>query len=116
MTPASAASAAKAKELLGLITTHATGDFQKDADDWAASCIDLNAFGEMIALALDAERARVWEEAAKEIPTTWLDPLLTGDRAAVSQHGRFDCQDIERLLNQLRERLRARAAEERKRG
>lgn len=37
------------------------------------------------------------------IPTSWCDPLLTGDNKVL--HSEFDCRDIERLLQALRERM-----------
>jgi len=43
------------------------------------------------------------ESVLKCIPTTWLDPLLTGDSKVI--HGAFDCRDIERLLRTIRDRI-----------
>ena len=40
------------------------------------------------------------------IPTSWLDPLLTGPRAVIGTPP-YGCPDIERLLNALRIRVRA---------
>ena len=37
-------------------------------------------------------------------PSNWCDPLLTGKNAVIG-HPPYDCQDIERLLNAVRERL-----------
>ena len=37
------------------------------------------------------------------VPHSWLDPLLTGDKAVIGSPP-YDCQDIERLLNTIRER------------
>ena len=41
------------------------------------------------------------------VPTSWLDPLLTGRDAVLKGSGPWDCPDIERLLRAVRERLRA---------
>lgn len=38
------------------------------------------------------------------VPTNWLDPLLTGPNAVISGPP-FDCQDIERLLKAVKERV-----------
>lgn len=38
------------------------------------------------------------------IPSNWCDPLLTG-RDAVIGKSPYDCQDIEKLLNGIRERI-----------
>lgn len=40
------------------------------------------------------------------IPTSWLDPLLSGPDAALSgKGGTWGCPDIERLLNGIRKRI-----------
>ncbi len=40
------------------------------------------------------------------IPINWCDPLLTGDDAVLSKHvGKYNCQDIERLLTAVRKRM-----------
>lgn len=39
------------------------------------------------------------------IPTTWLDPLLTGPDAIAKPP--YTCTDIERLMNAVRERVKA---------
>ena len=50
------------------------------------------------------------------IPTTWLDPLLTGPKNVLG-HYPYDGQDIERLLNAIRQRVaKAVAALGKKRG
>ena len=41
----------------------------------------------------------------EEIPTNWCDPLLTGPRAVIGSPP-YDCRDIERLLNAVREQIR----------
>jgi hypothetical protein len=51
----------------------------------------------------DAER-RGLQRAAKLIPTTWLDPLLTGANSAVKGPP-YTCPDIECLLDQLTQRI-----------
>ena len=38
------------------------------------------------------------------IPTSWLDPLLTGPEAVIGDPP-YDCRDIERLLNAIRKRM-----------
>lgn len=41
-----------------------------------------------------------------DIPTNWLDPLLTGPDAALSRDaGKWGCPDIERLLLKIKERM-----------
>ncbi len=40
------------------------------------------------------------------IPANWCDPLLTGDDAVLSKTvGKYDCDDIERLLTAIRKRM-----------
>ena len=43
---------------------------------------------------------------AKEVPTSWLDPLLTGTTKVVGEPP-YGCPDIERLLNAIRKRIEA---------
>jgi len=38
------------------------------------------------------------------IPTTWLDPLLTGKKAVVGKPP-YNCQDIEQLLQAIKQRM-----------
>jgi hypothetical protein len=40
------------------------------------------------------------------VPTNWLDPLLTGPDA-VLRGTKFNCQDIERLMLAVKERIRS---------
>lgn len=42
---------------------------------------------------------------AKLVPTTWLDPLLTGPKAVVGAPP-YNCKDIERLLWHVAERIK----------
>lgn len=41
------------------------------------------------------------------LPTTWLDPLLTGDKAVLSiaRRGSWNCDDIERLVTAIKHRM-----------
>lgn len=48
------------------------------------------------------------ELCAGLVPTTWLDPLLTGPSAVIGKPP-YNCQDIERLLGAVAERIRAQA-------
>lgn len=50
-------------------------------------------------------RASMREEAEREVPMTWLDPLLTGDKSIGEPP--YNCPDIECLLNGIRDRIRA---------
>ena len=58
-----------------------------------------------------AERER--EACAAEVPTTWLDPMLTGDKAVIGKPP-WGCPDVEKLLRAVRDLIRARAALEEK--
>jgi hypothetical protein len=49
-------------------------------------------------------RDLVIEECAKCIPTTWLDPLLTGPKAVAEFK---DCPSVERLLQAVAVRIRS---------
>jgi hypothetical protein len=49
--------------------------------------------------------AAIREECAKELPTSWLDPLLTGPKAVVGQPP-YGCEDIERLCKAIAGRIR----------
>lgn len=51
----------------------------------------------------DDARDAVIEECAKAIPTSWLDPILSGP---ASVKGTFDCPSTERLLAAVAERIR----------
>jgi hypothetical protein len=51
--------------------------------------------------------------AAKEIPSNWLDPLLSGPTKVISNPP-YTCRDIEQLLNAIRARLLAAPPEVRK--
>lgn len=44
--------------------------------------------------------------AVKSIPTSWLDPMLSGPAAVIGLPP-YDCEDIERLLEAVRARVRA---------
>ncbi len=56
-----------------------------------------------------AQRAEEREACAKEIPTNWIDSLLTGPKKALSgEPGTWGCPDVERLLNGIATRIRAR--------
>jgi len=39
------------------------------------------------------------------VPTTWLDPLLTGPDKTLPGDGPWGCPDIERLLTALKKRI-----------
>ena len=41
------------------------------------------------------------------VPTSWLDPLLTGPDAVLKGHGPWGCPDIEALLNAVRKRVQS---------
>lgn len=50
---------------------------------------------------------RAVEDAAKCVPTNWVDHLLTGPEANMKN---CDCREIERLLRGVQDRIRAIAA------
>jgi hypothetical protein len=49
--------------------------------------------------------AALREECANELPTNWLNPLLTGPKAVVGKPP-YGCPDIERLCKAIAERIR----------
>ena len=51
------------------------------------------------------ETQAIRDKFADMVPTTWLDPLLTGDKAVIG-HPPYNCKDIERLMWHLAERIR----------
>ncbi len=53
----------------------------------------------------------VKEEDAQAIPTSWLDPMLTGPEALLGRPP-YGCPDIERLLNGIRAAVRGRTGGE----
>lgn len=57
--------------------------------------------------AVAAER----EACAKEVPTNWLDPLLTGERSVLGPPP-WGGNAVERLLRSVQARIRARTTEE----
>ena len=67
----------------------------------------------LTALALDVARAAGYREgveaAAKAVPTTWLDPLLSGDGKITDDWK--DGRDVEALLRAVAERIRGLLAE-----
>ncbi len=53
-------------------------------------------------------RAEAFREAAKDVPTSWLDPILSGPKAITFKG---DSPAIEALLREVKRRIMARAAE-----
>lgn len=49
------------------------------------------------------------DELEECIPTTWLDPLLTGPKAVIGEPP-YDCRDIENLLQAIRARAALKAS------
>ncbi len=47
---------------------------------------------------------RLTRKLLNSMPTTWLDPLLTGKDAVINKPP-YDCQDIERLLLAIKGRM-----------
>lgn len=47
------------------------------------------------------------QKLSKLIPTTWLDPLLTGPGAVIGSGKFYTCADIENLLRALKKRIEA---------
>jgi hypothetical protein len=76
-------------------TQSGVGPYEIGADDLAA----------FAQAEIEGER----EACASAVPTTWLDPLLTGPTAALVTGGKWGCADIERLLHQVAKRIRTRA-------
>ena len=59
--------------------------------------------------------SRLAEKMIAQVPANWLDPLLSGSKAALKREpGYWDCQDIERLLAGLKARMQKVAELERK--
>ena len=58
----------------------------------------------VVVSAVEGER----EACANEIPSSWLDPLLSGPDAALTGGGPWAAQDIETLLRLVKRRIRAR--------
>lgn len=54
-----------------------------------------------------AEREGEIAELIESIPTTWLDPLLTGPESVLPDGYKYCPQDIENLLRALKKRLLA---------
>jgi hypothetical protein len=54
----------------------------------------------------DKIRADERERCARLVPTSWLDPLLTGPRAVIGKPP-YNCADIERLLSAVASAIRA---------
>ena len=59
--------------------------------------------------ALADERRRTLEEAAEAVPTSWLDPLLTGEDGIGKNGAFFSCLDVEKVLRGVKKRIRAKA-------
>lgn len=56
--------------------------------------------------AITAAVAEKQEWCAKVIPTSWLDPMLSGPKSVMVPPP-WGCQDIERLLHHIRTAIRA---------
>lgn len=56
------------------------------------------------AAAKDVRDNRLRKALREAVPNSWLDPLLTGPKAVLGKPP-YDCRDIERLLNAVRERV-----------
>ena len=59
----------------------------------------------------DVGRRAGLEEAAAQIPTNWCDPLLSGETKAIIGPP-FLCEDIEKLLRAIKQRLAQQAQDE----
>lgn len=46
------------------------------------------------------------------LPTTWLDPILTGPQAVIETKGPWGCRDIENIIGAIRKRMNSEAANE----
>jgi hypothetical protein len=53
------------------------------------------------------ELRRGLDEAAKAVPTNWLDPLLIGPDAVLPKDGAYNARHIEALLRGVQDRIRA---------
>jgi hypothetical protein len=53
------------------------------------------------------------KRAVEAVPTSWLDPMLTGPNAVIGNPP-YGCPDIERLLNAIRQRITAHLQEQEK--
>lgn len=80
-------------------------DKQRQAyDEWLRS--DASDPADVPFAAWTASRKLALEEAEDQIPTSWLDPLLTGGANVVGDPP-FGCPDVELLLSALRKRIAA---------
>lgn len=59
--------------------------------------------------ALADARLAGMEEAAKCVPTNWVDSLLTGPNGLDAAKRRIDCRVIEKLLRGIQDRIRTQA-------
>jgi hypothetical protein len=71
-------------------------------DQYKTVEVPLDLFEQIKALVSENETIYT---AAHLVPTSWLDPLLTGDQSVLKGNGPWGCPDIERLLNAIRERI-----------
>lgn len=82
-----------------------TADQEQRANDLYDDLI-----GEIVTIA-DAARELIYlrdevERLKAAVPTTWLDPLLTGPEAVLgTRGGQWGCPDIEKLLQAIRKRM-----------
>ena len=47
---------------------------------------------------------KAYSKMMNAVPTNWIDPLLTGSTAVIGRPP-YNCQDIERLLLEIRKRM-----------
>lgn len=59
------------------------------------------------AAAREARLVKALEQIPNDVPTNWLDPLLTGDKAVIHTS---DVREIEALLRGIQDRLRTSVA------
>lgn len=82
------------KKRFGTELQENTGWIEDMLSDYAKKVVKKN-FGKRIVM-----------RCAKEVPTTWLDPALTGKTKVVGEPP-YGCPDVEKLLNEIKRRIEA---------
>lgn len=79
---------------------------QAARDNRSRRVLELEAEVEALRKAATDARAAALAEAARLVPTNWIDPLLTGPDAVIG-NGTADGRQIEALLRGIQDRIRA---------
>lgn len=79
-------------------------ELEAERDEWHSSWLESYNEAREFEFENAQQQARI-AELVKAIPTTWLDPLLTGRNKVLPEGYSYSTADIETLLSALKQRL-----------